>query len=326
MIEREDYYIIGSYCTHTHTHTHIVMASKTTTKDDVDASASASAAKIECIFVSRRSAGTIESKQTARLLPGKGIDGDRYALETGTYSARFMSEPGHNLTMVSLEGIVEATERTGMKAFHKGNMGELRRNIVLSGISAEALNDMVGHEVKIGKNCRLFVHRRCVPCKYRETACKRPGLMNNLWGVSGVNCEILSPLNDETNDEKTAAAAEIKVGDAVAIIPNTHQPERIDIGRKKPGFFIRPTDRTTEDVKKMITPPFIAGICCLIDPEGFQRVEDAYNSVGQRFWSPKAYQVGLLFKSMRIPFLTTVSVAILSIVMAVGIHLAGNEV
>lgn len=297
------------------------MASTTTSKDDVDASASA--AKIESIYVSRRAAAPIESKQTARLIPGKGIDGDRYALKTGTYSARFMSEPGKNLTMVSLEGIMEATERTGMKPFHKGNMGELRRNIVLSGISAEALNDMIGHEVKIGKNCRVFVHRRCVPCKYREAACKRPGLMNNLWGVSGVNCEVLSPLKDETNDEKRVAAAEIKIGDAVAIIPNTHIPERIDIGRKTPGFFIRPADRTTEDFQKLVTPPFIAGIFCLIDPEGFQRAEDAYNSVGQRFWSPKAYPVGLLFKSMRIPFLTTVSVALLSIVMAVGLHLAG---
>ena len=297
------------------------MTSTTTSNDDLNASASG--AKVEGIYVSTRSAGPIQSKQTARLIPGKGIDGDRYALGTGTYSAKFMSEPGKNLTMVSLEGIIEATKRTGMKPFDKTNMGELRRNIVLSGISAEALNDMIGHEVKIGKHCRVFVHRRCVPCRYREAACKRPGLMNNLWGVCGVNCEVLSPPID---DNESAMVYEINVGDAVSIIPNTHQPERIDVGRKAPGWFIRPVDRTTEDIKKMTTPPFIAGIASLIDPEGFQRVESAYNSVGQRFWSPDAYAMGLLGKSVRIPLLLTIFVALLSIGFGVALHLIGVEV
>lgn len=296
------------------------MTSATTSKD-VDASLSV--AKIEGIYVARRSAGPIESKDTARLIPGKGIDGDRYALETGTYSARFMSEPGKNLTMVSLEGIMEATKRTRMKPFDKKNIGELRRNIVLSGISAEAMNDMIGHEVKIGKNCRVFVHRRCVPCKYREAACRRPGLMNNLWGVSGVNCEVLPPL---TGDNERAMICQVSVGDAVSIIPNTHQPERINVGRKPPGFFIRPADRTTEDHKKMTTPPFIALIASLIDPEGFQRVENAYNSVGQRFWSADAYGIGLLGKSIRIPLLLTVTVALVSIGIGVALHLSGVEI
>ncbi len=276
------------------------------------------AAKIQGIYVSRRSAGPIESKQTARLLPGKGIDGDRYALGTGTYSARFMSEPGKNLTMVSAEGIREATERTGMKAFD--DMGELRRNLVLSGISAQELNEMIGHEVQIGTACRVFVHRRCVPCKLREAACRRPGLMNNLWGVSGVNCEVLQPL-----ETAKAKANEIHVGDAVVVIPNSYQPERIDVGRKKPGWAVRPIDRTAEDVKNMITPTWIAAIACLLDPEGFHRVEAAYISVGMQFWTSDAYAIGLLMRAMRIPLLATLSVALLSIVIAIGLNVAGIE-
>ncbi len=281
------------------------------------------ATKIQGIYVSRRSGGPIESKQTARLLPGKGIDGDRYALGTGTYSARFMYEPGKNLTMVSSEGIKEATERTGMKAFD--DMGELRRNLVLSGISAQELNEMIGHEVQIGSTCRVFVHRRCVPCKLREAACRRKGLVNNLWGVSGVNCEVLEPLPGG-DSEKSKNAHQIKVGDAVVIIPNTYQPERIDVGRKKPGWFIRPIDRTAEDVKNMITPTWIAAIACLMDPEGFHRVEDAYMSVGQQFWTSDAYAIGLLMRALRIPLLATLSVALLSIIIAVGFQVTGIQV
>ena len=208
-------------------------------------------------------------------------------------------------------------------------MGDLRRNIVLRGISAEAVNDMVGHEVRIGtQGCRVFVHRRTVPCKYREAACRRPGLMNNLWGVCGVNCEVLPPIerkNIEGGKEQEQAEADnnntIRVGDTVTVIPNTYQPDRVDPGRKPPPFFIRPADRSAEDVKQMITPTFIVAIFCLIDSDGFQRVEDAYNSVGQRFWSPNAYPLGLLIKAVRIPFLVAVSVALLSIVVGVIFHL-----
>mmetsp|Transcript_114971 Transcript_114971/g.235027 ORF Transcript_114971/g.235027 Transcript_114971/m.235027 type:complete len:302 (+) Transcript_114971:2-907(+) len=301
----------------------------------------------------------MESRYVVRLIPGKGIDGDRYALGTGTYSAKFMPEPGKNLTMISADGVVEATERTGMRAFDDDkkdndsdgginnkkkhhNLGvELRRNIVLSGISAEALNEMVGHEVLLGKHCRVFVHRRCVPCKYREAACRRPGLMNNLWGVSGVNCEILPPIdvdvggdNGNNADEKdnntgTPAASQnetIRVGDTVSVIPNSYQPERINIGRKPPGFFIRPMDRSAEDAKKMIKPTYIAAIACLIDPEGFVRLEQTYNSFGVRFWTTDGYAMGLFLKTVRIPLVTTVFVVLLSIAVALGLHLAGIEV
>ena len=39
------------------------------------------------------------------LIAGQGLEGDRYnyALQTGTYSASFIDEPGKNLTMVSAD-------------------------------------------------------------------------------------------------------------------------------------------------------------------------------------------------------------------------------
>ena len=112
--------------------------------------------------------------------------------------------------------------RTGMKPL--ASLGELRRNIVVRGMTAEAVNDMVGHEVAIGGRAgvRLFVHRRTVPCKYREAQCKRPGLMNHLWDVCGVNCEILE-------------GGLIRVGDVLSVIPGTHQPKRANPGQKPEG-------------------------------------------------------------------------------------------
>src|SRR4051794_17915117 len=46
--------------------------------------------------------------------------------------------------------------------------GNLRRNVVLRGVSKDVLNDAIGHTVKLGPECLVFVHRLCVPCMYNE--------------------------------------------------------------------------------------------------------------------------------------------------------------
>lgn len=258
--------------------------------------------KLESIFIAPTSAAPMEPRKQATLIPGVGIEGDRYALQTGTYSAKFIGEPGKNLTLVSADAVEKTMVEKGMEPFE--SMGALRRNVVVRGLSAEQINDMVGHEIQVG-NCRLFVHRRTVPCKYREAQCKRPGLMNNLWDVCGVNCQILT-------------GGTLSVGDPVDVIPATYQPKRADPGYKPPAFFTKPSERSAEEARSMIIPPMVAAIMCLIDPVGFQRVEDGYNSAGQQFWSPKAYQAGMCAKQLRAPLLATVAVVSVAVVVGVA--------
>ena len=169
------------------------------------------------------------------------------------------------------------------------SFGDLRRNLIVRGLSAEAVNDMVGHEVRVG-SARLFVHRRTVPCKYREAQTKRPGLMNKLWDCCGVNCEILQ-------------GGAVSVGDAVCVVPGSHAPARANAGFKPPAFFVKPNERTAEEAAGMVIPAPVAFLMCLVDPAGFQRVEDGYASAGQHFWSPKALEAGNLAKKLRAPLL-----------------------
>ena len=126
-------------------------------------------AAVESIFISPSNAAPMRSVKTATLIAGVGIEGDRYELKTGTYSAKFLYEPGRNLTLVSADGFDAQVAKTKMEPLH---MSALRRNIVVRGISAEAVNAMVGHEVAVG-SARLFVHRLTVPCRYRQAQCKR---------------------------------------------------------------------------------------------------------------------------------------------------------
>ena len=258
---------------------------------------------IVSLYVAKESGAPMESIPSATLVTGVGIEGDRYALNVrkGTYSGRFMSEPGRNLTMVSLDAIQERLQQLPKE--HAFTMDKLRRNVVVQGLSAHDLNDMVGRQVRIGNDCRLFVHRRNVPCKYRQAQTKCPNFMNTFWEDCGVCCEILQ-------------GGTIRVGDTVSVIPHTYQPKRCNVGLKPHAFFVKPADRSLADVQKAIIPIPIAIALCLWDPWGFEQVEVGYQKEGQHFWTPRAYQVGMFVKTyLRTPLILALSVGAVSIVM-----------
>ena len=246
-------------------------------------------ATVESIFIAPSNAAPMKSVKTATLLAGVGIEGDRYELKTGTYSAKFLYEPGRNLTLVSANGVEAQVAKTKMEPLE---MSALRRNLVVRGLSAEAVNAMVGHEVAVG-SARLFVHRLTVPCRYRQAQCKRPTLLEHLWDVCGVNCEIIQ-------------GGAVRVGDTLAVVPGSYQPKRATAGHKPEGFFIRPSQRTAEMIRKMPIPVLVAMRMALIDPIGFQRAEDGYTSVGCTFFPPKAYRAGALVIKWRNPVLVAV--------------------
>lgn len=277
------------------------MASGEKDSSTLQEEASCNEGVIETIYIAKESAAPMESIKSANLLAGAGIEGDRYAtnVRKGTYSGTFLSEPGRNLTLVSLDAIQEKLKK--LPNDHTFTMDKLRRNIVVKGMSAKDVNEMVGREVRIGNDCRLFVHRRNVPCKYREAQTQCPNFMNTFWEDCGVCCEILD-------------GGSIQIGDKVSIIPHTLQSKRCNVGLKPPGFFIKPADRSLQIVKASIIPVHIAIFLCLWDPVGFEQVEVGYQSVGQHFWSPQAYRSGLFVKTyVRTPLLLAVGVGIVSI-------------
>lgn len=244
--------------------------------------------KIEGLFIAKESAAPMESLNEVTLQAGVGIQGDRYAMKQGTYSANFLSEPGRQVTIASADGLEEALTKSGMDPLP---MTALRRNVVIRGFNAQILNDMVGHEIRLGSSCRLFVHRRNVPCRYREAETKRPNFMNKCWEACGICCEILE-------------GGPVRLGDEIAVIPETHQPKRCKVGLKPPGFFKKPADRSLKEVRGAIIPIPLAILFSLLDPVGFERVESGYDSVGQHFFSPRAYNAGRFVKNyIRTPLL-----------------------
>lgn len=170
-------------------------------------------AKVESLHVSEGSMRPMLSKRRVKLIPGVGVEGDRYATGQGTYEA--FKEPGRQLTVIA--GDSAEASICGLPRQPAGGVGDLRRNVVVTGMTAAALNDSVGHNLKLG-GCVVLVHRRCVPCMYNERLNRSPGLMEAAWEAGGVNCEILR-------------GGDLSVGDAVEVEPGSYGDGRANDGK-----------------------------------------------------------------------------------------------
>jgi len=145
----------------------------------------------------------MQSIATATLLAGRGLEGDRYCLGQGTYSA--LLEAGRQLTLIS-EGMFQNDLFQHYRKQHHSthfDIGHLRRNVVVRGLSPAKLRVSSGELHGTTTSCKLLVHRNCVPCPYNERMnVSLPGLQDALWLDMGVSCEILQggtiPISQET--------------------------------------------------------------------------------------------------------------------------------
>ena len=220
---------------------------------------------IEALHTADASTSEMRLLQTATLIAGKGIDGDRYCTGCATYSV--MAEPGRQLTLISASSAEDSLAAAGL-SLHLGN---LRRNLVVRGLSASQLLDAVGCEVSLGGECVVFLHRSCVPCIYNERKNHCPGLVEALWDTAGVSCEIVR-------------GGQLYVGDEVKILAETRDPARITHG-KPVGFFVRPSQRGMPLIRELRDGLRSAHArLAAKDPAGCARVASAYASVGLTFW------------------------------------------
>jgi MOSC domain-containing protein YiiM len=114
------------------------------------------------------------------LVPGKGIEGDRYFEAQGTFSDRV--GPSGEVTLIELEAI-EALDREAGIALEPG---AARRNVVTRGAP---LNHLVGREFLVG-GARLRGLRLCEPCSHLERLTK-PGVLRGLIHRGGLRAQVV---------------------------------------------------------------------------------------------------------------------------------------
>jgi len=129
-------------------------------------------AVVERIVIRTTANGPGIELQTAKVAPGGGIDGDRYANGTGSFYKP--GKPGQDVTLIE----AEALEDVGLTAADSG------RNVVTRGIG---LNELVGKRFRIGA-VELRGAELCHPCR---TLRDRTGVFRELVGRGGLCADVL---------------------------------------------------------------------------------------------------------------------------------------
>lgn len=125
----------------------------------------------------------------ARVLAGRGLEGDRYAAGIGTWSD-YPVRTGIALTLIEAE-VLEAVGLTGAAA---------RRNLVTRGVR---LNDLVGKPFWVGE-VECYGDRLCEPCAHLERLTRLSP--RTLAHQGGLRADVLGD-------------GEIAIGDLIAAAP-----------------------------------------------------------------------------------------------------------
>ncbi len=126
--------------------------------------------------------------EQAEIVADEGIVGDRYALGLGAFSK---TKPKiRHISLITLSGVERANRQLLTKQQAPFIDGETRRNLVISGISEDELNSLVGKIFYLGglafKGTEL-----CAPCQRPANLLGRPDFLNTFEGIGGLRAEAL---------------------------------------------------------------------------------------------------------------------------------------
>jgi MOSC domain-containing protein YiiM len=140
-------------------------------------------ASVEAIAITDRAEAPMQQIMTAQAIPGRGLDGDRYANRAGTFTPRSGRGSGYDLTLIEAEVLDELTLPDGQRLGY----AEARRNIVSRGID---LNTLVGQRFRIG-DVECVGRRLCEPCAHLERLTHK-GVLRKLIHRGGLRADILT--------------------------------------------------------------------------------------------------------------------------------------
>jgi MOSC domain-containing protein YiiM len=139
--------------------------------------------KVNNIYIGESAAKPLRMVERAELVAGKGIVGDRYYNESGTFSKKLAGNPAREVTLIESEEITAFN-----KAFScEFSEPEFRRNIVTVGIR---LNGLVGKRFSIGGTVLKGI-KLCEPCTHLQ-ALLASDVIPGLVGKGGLRAQILA--------------------------------------------------------------------------------------------------------------------------------------
>jgi len=145
--------------------------------------------QIQAIYIASAAGSPMQAKDQVALIPGLGIEGDRYAMGTGAFSQNQPPKIRH-ISLIAQTGIAIANE--WLEAGEEPTFldSETRRNIVLSNISPDDLNSLVGKSFFLGGIACIGVEL-CIPCQRPAELLNKADFMNAFEGRGGLRAEVL---------------------------------------------------------------------------------------------------------------------------------------
>jgi len=139
--------------------------------------------EVAAIALAEEATGPMRQVDQARALAGRGLDGDRYAAKSGTFTSNNDTARGYDLTLVE----AEVLDQLGLPAGGKIGYADARRNVITRGID---LNALVGRRFRVG-DVECLGQRLCEPCAHLERLTTK-GVLRELIHRGGLRADVLT--------------------------------------------------------------------------------------------------------------------------------------
>ncbi len=146
----------------------------------VEVATSRDAGRVEALALAADAESPMMLVEQAAVRAGRGLEGDRYFDERGTFSNPHAR--GIDLTLIEAEALDELVLPAGRLAPE-----DARRNVVTRGID---LNALVGRRFAVGE-VQCLGQRLCEPCAHLQRL-TRPGTLRGLVHRGGLRADVLT--------------------------------------------------------------------------------------------------------------------------------------
>ena len=149
--------------------------------------------KIAKLLISKDTQSDMLNVNQIVLEIGKGIFGDRYYNQEGTFSNKGEIEPARDVTLIEIEKIDALNKENDLNITAE----DFRRNIVVSNCD---LNSLVGKEFQIGEVV-LKGLRLCEPCKYLSNKLDNEKVLSQMVHKAGLRAQIIKGGSIDLNSQ-----------------------------------------------------------------------------------------------------------------------------
>ena len=137
---------------------------------------------VEYVHVAGEAGAPPEQRESVEAVVGKGLQGDRYFENEGTFSTD-EADRTRDLTLIEAEAIEQAEADYEVEFAP----GVHRRNVTVRGVG---LNRLLGEQFRVG-DAVVEGTELCEPCTYLERKLEEKGVQEALVHRGGIRCEIV---------------------------------------------------------------------------------------------------------------------------------------